>query len=94
MTQRDEITRAEFARYREALIAKRKAGRELAQHRIGARAAGGAVHDQTDAVTARRLAADQIGHMTKQAAERRAKDMQDIERRRADAPEPAFRMHM
>ncbi len=46
---------------------------------IGARAAGALIGDQADAVSARDLFVREVEHMAEQAADRRAKDMQDIQ---------------
>ena len=52
---------------------------ELAQRVVGARAAGAEIGDQPDPVSARDLLAGQIEHMAKQAADRRAEHVQDVQ---------------
>ena len=48
---------------------------------LGAGASGGGIDDQADPMSARRLALDQIDHMTEQPAERGPQHVQDIEGR-------------
>ena len=68
-----------IAPHRHAREAKRELRRQFPENLVGARAAGAAIGDQADAVAARGLFAGQIDHMAEQAADRRAKDVQDVQ---------------
>ena len=67
---------------------------KLSQSRVGARSAGGRIDDHADAMAAAGLAGDQVDHMAEQPAERRAQDVQDIERRRGIGAHHAGRFHV
>ena len=54
-------------------------GVKLAQDCFGMRAAGAPVGDDADAVAARHLLARQIEHVAEQAADRRAKHVQNVQ---------------
>ena len=69
-----------MAPHRNAGKAECQAGRDVGQGHVRALAAGVAIGDQPDAVPARDLLAREIEHMAKQAADRRAKHVQDVER--------------
>ncbi len=66
--------------------AERERRLELSQDLVGARAAGAAVGDQADPVPARDLLVRQVEHMAEQAADRRAKDVQDVQGQSSQNP--------
>jgi hypothetical protein len=74
-----DITGAEMARERMFGNTKRQIMREPGQHVIRAGAAGTAVGDQPNMMPAGGLAARKIDHMPEQPADRRAKNMQDVQ---------------
>ena len=65
--------------HRDAAEAERERGLDQPQRVIGARPAGAQIGDQSDPVAARDLLAAEIEHMAKQAADRRAEHVQDIQ---------------
>jgi hypothetical protein len=73
------VARPDMAAHRHAREPERQRRRELAQHRFGARAAGVAVGDQPDAVSARDLLFGEIEHMAEQSADRSAEHVEDIQ---------------
>jgi len=92
------VARPDMAAHRHARESERQRGRELAQHRFGARAAGVAVGDQAYAVSARDLLFGEIEHMAEQSADRSAEHVEDVQGihrawtvyvQKAE-PEPAF----
>ena len=81
--QRVNVARIELARNGGRARSRGQAGRKLGKNGFGARAARGAVDEQTDLMPAPGLALHQIDHMPEQAAERGAQDVQDFQARRA-----------
>src|ERR1700722_2297950 len=81
--QRVNVARIELARDGDALEAELKAGRKFGENGFGARAAGGAVDEKADLMTAPGLALHQIYHVPEQAAKRGEQDVQDFQARRA-----------
>ena len=79
MGEREKIAGIGVAAHRNAREAERERRLERSQRVFGARRRRCAVGDQADAVAARDLLARQIEHMAKQAADRRAEHMQDIQ---------------
>jgi hypothetical protein len=76
---RGKVAGAELAGDGGPLDAQGEKRREFGQCCLGARAAGQAVDDQADAVATGGLAAGDVEHVTKQAADRRAKDVKDFQ---------------
>ena len=83
--QRRQVRRAELAPDRGTLEAELQARRKVGEDRFGARAAGRAVDNQSDAMAALGLAVRHVEHVAKQSAERRPQDMQDLEARRIES---------
>ena len=54
-------------------------GSELSQHLLGASAAGGGVHDQTDLVSADDLSAREVEHVAEQPADRSTQHVENVE---------------
>jgi len=75
------------AAHRKSADAERERGRKFTENLISARAAGVAVRYQSDTVATGDLLAREVEDVTEQAANRRTKDVQDVQRRhRADSP--------
>jgi hypothetical protein len=81
---RRHVRGAVLTRDRDAFEAERQARRKVGEDRFGARAAGGAVDNEPDAMAALRLAACHVEHVAEQSTERRPQDVQDLEARRIE----------
>ena len=79
MTDRRDVAAADIPRHRDAGEAEREHLGEIGERGIGAFAAARRVGNDADLVAARRLAAREVANMPEQSADRRAKDMQDVE---------------
>ena len=79
MGDRGAVAGADMAAHRNAGKAERERWLERLERLFGAFAAGIAVGNQADAMAARGLFARQVDDVAKQAADRRAKDMQDVQ---------------
>jgi hypothetical protein len=81
MSKHTGIAWSDMAPHRKACKAKRQRRRQLAQSLFSPRSACRAVGNQADAMPARNLFTGQVENVTKKAADRGAKYMQDIQRR-------------
>jgi hypothetical protein len=70
---------ADMTTHRHPSEPERERGRKLAQHRLGARAAGVRIRDQADSVAARDLFSGQIEHVAEEPTDRCAEHMEDIQ---------------
>ncbi len=87
MGQRDGVSESDVAAHRKSADAERERGRKFTENLISARAAGVAVRYQSDTVATGDLLAREVEDVTEQAANRRTKDVQDVQRRHcADSP--------
>ena len=73
------IAQADMAAHRHAGQPERQLSGQRRERRIRPRAAGRGIRHDADLMAARRLRARQIDHVTKQAADGRPQDVQDIE---------------
>ena len=87
---RDSIARSDVAAHGNAGQAEGERWSKLFQRRFAARSAGVAVGDQTDVVAARDLLAGKVEHVPEEAADRRAKYVQDAQRRHRIVPSGAI----
>jgi hypothetical protein len=81
--QRVDVAQTELAGDRDALESEREAGTKFREDSFGAGAAGRAVENEPHAMPAPGLPLHQVNDMPKQAAERGAQDVQNLEARRA-----------
>ena len=75
-----DVAEAELAPHRDPAQAELEVGDERGEGGLGQRASGRSVHDQADPVSARRLSAREIDHVTEQSADRSARDVQNAKR--------------
>ena len=86
---RDSIARSDVAAHGDAGQAEGERRSKFFQRRFAARPAGVAVGDQTHVVPARDLLARKVENVPEEAANRRAKYMQDSQRRHRIVPSGA-----
>jgi hypothetical protein len=78
--ERQDFARSDMAAHWKAAKTERKRWLDIFQRFVGARAAGKAVGNHADPVSARDLLVREVEYMAEQAANRRSKHMQNIER--------------
>ena len=76
---RRQIAQSNMPAHRHARQPERKLAAERFECRIGVRSARGGIRHNADPVATRRLRARKVDHVTKQPADRRPQDVQDLQ---------------